>query len=248
MLAGVHSAFTWLTVLPLPAPRGDVDRRLGARAIAATPLVGALLGALAAALAWALTLTALPAAAVGFLVVGALALGTRGMHVDGLADCADGLGCYGGPERAREVMTSGPAGPFAAATLVVVLGVQAVCFGELATRGDWAAVALVIATSRVSPVLACRRGWDATPGAGFGRLVAGTQGPLTLVTWPVLALTAAFPLGLPAVGAVAGGLVAGFGFTAHCRRRFSGISGDALGGAIELSLTVALVVLAATPI
>src|SRR5919199_1327739 len=143
MLAGVRLAFSWLTVLPVPVRH--VDRRLAGGAISSAPLVGLVLG--------------------GFLVVAFLALATRGMHLDGLADTADGLGSYRGPERALAIMREGPVGPFGVVALVLVLGVQA------AAIYDWPAVILAVTAGRVAFVLCCH-GVPAARPEGLGALVA----------------------------------------------------------------------------
>ncbi|MBF6226196.1 adenosylcobinamide-GDP ribazoletransferase [Nocardia abscessus] len=242
---GVRLAISWLTVLPVRGPE-TVDRSAARRAILLAPLVGALLGAGAAGLLWALTRVGTSASLAGLLVVGALALITRGMHLDGLADTLDGLGSYGPPERARQIMKSGGAGPFGVAGLTFTIGVQAFSFAALADSGRWLAVALAVATGRVAVILACR-GIPAAPGTGFGVLVAGTQSAVAAVCWPVAAVAlAVFTVpGYPWLGplAVTLGLATSMILVRHCARRFGGVSGDVLGAAVETTVALTAAVL-----
>ncbi|MHC3368671.1 adenosylcobinamide-GDP ribazoletransferase [Rhodococcus aetherivorans] len=188
-MRGIALALSWLTVLPVQGP-GRIDRGAGARLSPRrrSPASCSVSGPQACC-----GRRSPPAALLlaGLIGVGFLGLATRGMHLDGLCDTADGLGCYGPPERAREVMKSGGAGPFGVATLVVVLGAQAASFGALADARSWPAVILAVTAGRVAVVLACRRGVAAAPGSGFGALVAGTQ-PLGVgALWAGVALVAA---------------------------------------------------------
>ncbi len=240
---GTHLAVSWLTVLPIPQPRVEIDRPVAARAIAATPVVGVLLGGVAAGLAAVLALSQLPSIVVGALVVAALGLLTRGMHIDGLADTVDGLGCYGPPERAREVMHSGGVGPFGAAALLVVLRVQAAGGRSLADSHEWWSIVVAVTLGRVAVLTACRRGLSAAAN-GFGALVADSQ-RWSIVVWTVLALIGAAVVdidvwwrGLIVVGVITAGA---WVVSAHCARRFGGINGDVLGAVLELGTTVAVV-------
>ncbi|MGJ0120804.1 adenosylcobinamide-GDP ribazoletransferase [Williamsia sp. MIQD14] len=244
-LRSVWLAVSWLTVVPVPQPRTEIDRAAGAGAIAASPLVGIGLGGVAAGVAALVSSTALPSIVVGALVVAVLGVLTRGMHIDGLADTVDGLGCYGPPERAREVMRSGGVGPFGAASLVVVLLVQAGAVGALADGHHWYAVAAAVALGRLTVPIACRRGLPAATG-GFGELVASSQ-RWSIAVWTALAVGCAVSVDLDAWWrGVVTALVIGAGawvLSAHCARRLGGISGDVLGAGIELGTTVALVAL-----
>jgi adenosylcobinamide-GDP ribazoletransferase len=237
---GVRLALSWLTVLPVRA--GEVDARSCRQAITLAPFVGVLLGGVAATALLGLHLVGAPGLLAGLLVVGLLALGTRGMHLDGLADTADGLGCYGPPERALAVMKDGGAGPFAVVTLIVVLGAQATALGALEpTR--WGAVVLASAAGRAAFSVCCRRGVAAARAEGLGVLVAGSQAPLVPVLW-WFALTAAAVFAVPGrpwLGplAVVLALAVVLLLVRHVQRRFGGITGDVLGAACELStLTV----------
>ncbi|MFE7719091.1 adenosylcobinamide-GDP ribazoletransferase [Nocardia rhizosphaerihabitans] len=240
----IRLAVSWLTVLPITGP-ATVDRRAAGHAIALAPLVGLLLGGLAAAAMRLSVAAGLTTVLAGLLTVGLLAMLTRGMHLDGLADTADGLGSYGPPERARQIMKSGGAGPFGVAALIFAIAIQAVAFAALADEGRWLAIAIAVTLGRVAVVLACRRGIHAAPDSGFGTLVAGTQALAPVLIWSVLATgwsVFAVPGNLwlgPLVTVTV--LAVSVLITRHSVRRFGGLSGDVLGAVVEITVSLAAV-------
>ncbi|MGU3434052.1 adenosylcobinamide-GDP ribazoletransferase [Actinomycetes bacterium M1A6_2h] len=243
-MQGLRLAASWLTVLPVRGP-DSVDRDDGRRAIAATPVVGAALGAVVTFVAWVGTLADLPSALAGLLAVAAHALLTRGMHIDGLSDTVDGLGCYGPPERAHAVMKSGGAGPFGVAALVISLGAQGLAIGELADRGWYAAIVIALFVSRVAVVGSCRVGIQAANETGFGSLVAGTQRVAVVAIWSIAAI-AVGALAVPSrwwqgCAVVAATLACAVLLTRHCVRRFGGLVGDVLGAVVELTTAAVLI-------
>jgi adenosylcobinamide-GDP ribazoletransferase len=240
---GLRLAVSWLTVLPV-GPPVEVNRAIARRALYWAPLVGAGLGLLAAGVLAALHALGAPGLLAGVAVVAALAGLTRGMHLDGLADTADGLGCYGGPQRALDVMRDGSTGPFAVVALVLVLTTQAAALGALAETGRLIPVVLAMISGRVAFGWCARTGVPPARPAGMGALVAGSQPPTVPMAWSATLLGG----GLAAVpgrfwqGALAVGLAAlvVLVVSAHTRRRFGGVTGDVLGAASELASTVVL--------
>jgi adenosylcobinamide-GDP ribazoletransferase len=167
------------------------------------------------------------------------------MHVDGLADTADGLGCYGPPERALAVMREGGVGAFAVVTLVVVLGAQAAALAELASAGPStvAAVALACAAARAGFCWVARRGVPAARPGGLGALVAGSQPWWVPAAWWTALAGAGLALGpRAAIGVVLGAALV-VALSWHTARRFGGMTGDVLGAANELATTAVLVAL-----
>lgn len=192
------------------------------------------------------------AAAVTVAVPAAL---TRGLHLDGLADTADGLGSAKPADEALRIMKQSDIGPFGVVTLVLLLLVQVAALSE-AYAGSWirGALAAVTAavTARLAMTLASRDGVPPARPEGLGAAVAGVvpRGAALAVAAAVVVLAgaAALPLGLPAAArhavAVLAALLTAELLLRRCVRRFDGVTGDVFGALSETAATTALLVLA----
>lgn len=237
------------TVIPVG---GEAELREGdaARAVLWMPVVGLLLG-----LAGAGVMIGVNAGGSGgprrllgaALAVGLIALLTGGLHLDGLADTADGLGSRRAPAAALAIMRRSDVGPMGVAALVLVLLIQVTA---LAAVSDGAAASLVLAevTGRAAVVVAT--GSPAARPGGFGALVAGRTSPLARTLVVVLLGCAIVVAGLASAGAglavrwlVAAliGLLAGGLLQLVARRRLGGMTGDVFGAIVEVSTAAVLV-------
>jgi adenosylcobinamide-GDP ribazoletransferase len=233
--------------------------------MALAPVAGLVPGVSAAVVCWAGLRLGLSATVIAVLAVGLFALTTRGLHLDGLADTADGLAASYDQDRALSVMRRGDTGPAGLAAVVLVLFLQVAALSQVlaaATQqsgsdalGQARAVVVVIAVAvaaRVAVPLACLQGVPAARPEGLGATVAGSVSrSLLALTVTATAIACTLGCAVSGLGWWAGStalavVVAGTGLLVRrAVQRFGGITGDVLGAAVELATAAALLTLAA---
>lgn len=247
---GWRNALSLFTAIPA-GTGGTLGPGDAARAVLWMPAVGLLLGLPGAAIVAAVGGgDAGPRRLLGAaLALAVLALLTGGLHLDGLADTADGLGSRRPPPDALDIMRRSDVGPMGVAAVVLVLLIQVTALAaEPSARGAGLAFVLATVTGRVSVVLAT--GSRAARPGGFGALVAGrtpARGRLLSVALLACAILAAGG-GLGGAGLAVRGLIgAGAGLAAGsvarwiAVRRLGGTTGDVFGAIVEISTAAVLV-------
>lgn len=244
MIRSLALALQLLTRLPTPsfstAPRPE---ELG-QSVLFFPLVGLIIGALLAGLHTALGPVDPGVSAALLLAVWALITG--GLHLDGLADCADAwIGGQGDRDRTLAIMKDPRSGPIAIVVVVLTLIGKFAALQALLQTDD-AAVALLLAPvlGRTIIVLLLmttpyvRPDGLGTPYANFlPRL--GCRLLVLLIMGATAALLKEQGIVLIAVFAIS---VCGMRY--GLMERLGGTTGDALGAACEWAETVTLIVLA----
>ena len=257
-LGALRSCLGLFTILPVGAAP-EISRKDAARAVLWLPVAGLLLSVPAAGALLAVQAggDSAPRRLLGAaLAVGVLALLTGGLHLDGLADTADGLGSRRPREEALAIMRRSDIGPFGVAALLFTVVVQITALASVAPGWpDAAALAVAAVTGRTAVVLATGPGSPAARPDGFGALVAGATtararmaAAAALLAATVLAGTAAWGWHPAARGVIAvlAGLAAGGLLRRLARRRLGGMTGDVFGALVEVSSAVALLALALT--
>jgi adenosylcobinamide-GDP ribazoletransferase len=208
------------------------------------PVVGALLGLAIGGTWWLAHELWPPAVAAGLTV--AVDLGLTGMlHLDGLADTADGVLPHLERERRLQVMAAPDVGAFAVGVVALVLLLRFSAFAS--TAPDVLSVAGLWCGARTVMAVGVRSLPYARGDGGLARAFGGPGDATAIAVVGVgLALAGAVTgAGAPGLAAVAAGVVAGVGVLRLGLHRLGGFTGDVLGAAGVVTETVGLVVLAA---
>jgi adenosylcobinamide-GDP ribazoletransferase len=269
VIDGLRLAFGTLTAVPVRPPTSLAPPTPG-RAMTLAPVAGLVPGLAAALAVWLAFRAGLGTSIAAVIAVGVFALSTRGLHLDGLADTADGLAASYDQDRALEVMRRGDTGPTGLAAVVLLLLLQTAALQQVLavavqqtsleqvpfdTAGQVRAVVVVVAVAvaaRVAIPVACSRGVPAARPDGLGATVAGSVHRTTLGLVVIAAAGAcslggwiggfAWWAGVLAVAVVVGCAAL---LVRRAVRRFGGITGDVLGAVVEIGTAAALLAFAA---
>jgi cobalamin synthase len=247
---GPFESAALLTALPVPARLAPSTRGV----LRWAPLVGVVLGGLAVGVAVPFAAWVSPLGGA-VLAVAVLALLTRGLHLDGLADTADGLGPLRDRERALQVMHQGDVGPFGVVAVILTLLLQVACAAVLlAADAGWLPLWSAVLVARLAMVRTGLPGVAVAAGSSLGRAVAGT---VSRTWWAAAVLLG---LGIPVGGALlrtgpadaltmlaagVGGLLAAELVHRRATARLGGTTGDVMGAMGEAAATAHLLTAAA---
>jgi adenosylcobinamide-GDP ribazoletransferase len=211
------------------------------------PVVGATVGLVVGGVWWGSAQLWPPLVAAVLAVVADLVV-TGMLHVDGLADSADGLLAPMTRGRRLEVMATPEVGAFGVTAVAVVLAARVACLAG--TRPAPLLIAGLWCASRTLMAVAVTVAPYARPAGGlasaFRRAEGGPVARVILVAGGAAAFLLAFAgSGAPGVVAVAVAVAAGAGVLAFAHGRLGGYTGDVLGGAGLIAESAGLIVAAA---
>jgi adenosylcobinamide-GDP ribazoletransferase len=241
---GLLAGWGLFTVLPAPVIN-TIDDRLAVRAMASMPWVGLGLGVIAGLCTTVVNLLGggRPLALAAGLA--ALALCTGCLHLDGLADTADGLGSRKPAAEALTIMRQSDIGPMGVTAIILVLALE-IAAGASPHLAGWRGVWLLVTMpmiARVSALSATGRWIPSAHKVGFGALFAGKTAPATIViTMFATAILSAgsawwlFGLRAAVIAVLACAISWSFGvlWRRHILARLGGLTGDTFGSLVEM--------------
>ena len=255
LLLDLAACLRFWSRLPVPALPGEPTTHAMPDFAVATrmlPLAGLVI-ALPASLMLALGVgLGLPPFVAATLAVAALALTTGGLHEDGLADTADGLGGGATVERRLEIMKDSRIGSYGGLALIVSVLVRVGALATIADQSAWLAVAALLVSAAVSraagllPLIllppARADGAGQAAAAPHGDALWAMAGSAALIA--LLPMFAGASLGRIIVALIAASAAAWI-MVPLARKMIGGQTGDIAGAAQQLAEMAMLIVFSA---
>lgn len=230
--------------IPLPASLGNRishDAKLG-EAAAFFPIAGLIIS-IPIALLWFIASSYLPASLAAGLALGCSLLITGGLHEDGLADCADGLGATPDRDRALEIMRDSRIGTYGSLALILSIALRWAALASLGPISGVLAIIICNVGARSSMTIAMQFSDYARP-EGLGKQ-ANTIRQSDFIVAILIALVVAILCGwFWAVIALFLAYFTSWLFLKRLEKRLGGYTGDGLGAMEQIAEMTILITLA----
>jgi len=238
-------AFGLMTALPIRLP-DDWQTGDSGRASVWYSFVGLVIGGLTL-LGWMGALRFFSPLVAGILTLILWVTLTGGLHLDGLADCCDGLLASTTVERRLEIMKDPRLGAFGGIGLVLTLLLKAAALSSLTPQS---ALGILLAASLArwcilpAGLLPLARPSGKVPNAPIGMgadFKAGFR-PWFIAAGAIIPLGLAIALGTRGLVSLAAGLIAAALVLRLAKSRINGVTGDVFGMTVEVVEVVSLLV------
>jgi len=228
------AAIRFLTILPVPGKIGLETEDL-AGSLVWFPVVGILIGTCSGGLFYIIApLISSPLAAI--FAVALLAVFSGCLHLDGVADCADGFFSSRPRERILEIMRDSHIGAMGVIVLFFVLAVKVSSLMVMPFSEMWKPLFLMPIAGRVGIILMMNILPYARTDGGIATVMYGRKRVVHLLwAMAVLLLTSWFVAGTMGLITAADAMVLLLVFSFYVYLKIGGATGDTLGAACEFS-------------
>jgi adenosylcobinamide-GDP ribazoletransferase len=241
-MKSLFAALGFLTVLPLPVRWLGTEQDLG-RSLSWFPLVGALIGMVAALIDLGLGML-LPQSVVSVITVLILLAASGGLHMDGLADSADGFFSSRSRERMLEIMRDSRSGPMGVMAICTLLLLKVTTLAAVPAPLRPATIMLMPLAGRTALSVSLATLPNARGNGGLAGVFRSTrrQGLLAVA---LLTGCAWLLQGSAGLITAAASLAVILLLAAYCKAKIGGFTGDTLGATCEVTELIPALVAAA---
>ena len=243
-MKSLFAALKFLSILPVPSAWTGQGQEFSG-SVKFFPVVGLIIGAIIVGCSWLLGLV-VPQMVVAAMAVILLAVITRGLHLDGLADTADGFWSVSDRQRTLEIMKDSYIGAMGVIAITCILLLKFACLSAMGSAVIWRGIFLMVLISRCMMTLPISLLPYARKEGGLGKLFYETRTVFNAL-WAVLFVLAAgwFIAGLAGIAAVVASVLVTMVFGYYCKWKIGGVTGDTIGATCEITEVVTALVMCA---
>lgn len=238
----LFAALRFLSILPIPQTwTGDTDSL--SKSVKFFPVTGLIMAAIAAGCV-CLFGSLLPQSVVAAVTVVLMIALTRGLHLDGLADTADGFWSVSDRKRTLEIMKDSFTGAMGVIAIASITLLKFACLNALGDRMLWRGVLLMVLAGRCMMVLPISLFPYARKEGGLGKLFYETRTVLNAIWAIVVQITVGwFVAGTAGIAAGIAAVLATVAFGFYCKWKIGGVTGDTIGATCEITEVVTVFVM-----